>query len=188
MKKELLCWILLLIAPAAFSQTVLFKNSVAEVKLTDADNWKSLFTNRAILSYNQSTGELRCTLNIAVLSEQRYGLPDNTMDLDAFMPGDSSLIYFTATLARDVLTPSGTPMDGATQHMPGYFVYQGIQQAVIADWSYGSSMNQNQQKIYLNLYFRVPNDESNLVRFSQVNFVPAEIQVDIVDGFVNLVN
>jgi|GEM_PF-3818790 len=189
MKRYVLALIVLsVVACQAVGQNLLLKSSVAEVKVSGQGQSASLFTNRALLTYNENSGEFRCTLNIATFNEDPNRMLGNSWELETLSPSDSSLIIFTAITSRNQLEPTGTPTDAITLQMPGYLVYRDIQQSVIADYSYGATMTPSNQQIYLNLFVRAANDEANLMRFPQLNFVPEDIRIEIVDGFVNRVS
>lgn len=172
----------------ASAQFTIQKNTVAELKLTDSDHSERLFCHLVKMSFIRSVGEFKCVLNMDGLSPEQQYLKDDRFITDFFDPSDTSFIIFKATVSADIFKPSHGPTDNITFQIPGYISYKGIDQAIIADCSYGGSMNQDVNLIYLNLFFRFQNQEVNRIYFPFIGFVATEVQVEINDGLVNQVN
>lgn len=170
----------------AIAQPLYNKGCTVEMTLADKNTQMTLYSHRAVMTYNTNTGILKIKLNLATLTES--GVRVQQFSEETLFPNDSTLLEIQVVISQDELTKKNDAYDNARKSIPATIVYRNLNHTVMAEYQFGGSMINPSGPLFLNWDLRYDAMDGEEIYVPGYGFRANSMKLVILDGMVNWVN
>lgn len=170
----------------AIAQPLYNRGCTAEMTLADKNTQMTLYSHRAVMTYNTNTGILNIRLNLATLTESGVGIQQFSEEI--LFPNDSTLLEIQVIISQDELTKKNDAYDNARKSIPATIVYKNLNHTVMAEYQFGASMLDPSAPLFLNWDLRYDAMPGEEVYIPGYGFRANSMKLVILDGRVNWVS